>query len=601
MEWSMEGIFKEVDGQKFVGSLEIFDQQIEAAKNCFDVFVDNKSLGQSPILLGECQSGKTGSAVVLIKMFINWCEYRGINKEHREIYFSINSSNNDLLKQLDFRLLQSGLTDEVIHLHHAHYKKRKNHLSNDIKARLFIVDECHIALCSDDSRMKPYQDFLHECGITLGKNKKLWKNQNNFVLQISATPNSQVMLNEIVKDDEPFKFVYLQNSPLYLSVSHILNRNRVEQSYKLFCSAKEVKNKPSPWFKDRMKDFFDVTIAKAEYGVLILRTTGPQNVSNLKKFIKKDYPDLFEIRDYCARNKNISDISLEISTPLSKPLIAIVRGSLREGKTLESTKYIRMVIDSSDTVSSTVVQGLLGRCCGYPSNSHNRHDDNFKIYCDVEEIWDHVVMLEGLRKGESPYSIASSRYNTKSNNSKQYNYKISVLPLESFEAKNLIEERIKNHCDYAISDEFINKEKENHRRILLDGGKGCEKDLDTHLKFQIAKWQSVTAQRSNRKSNLIKLLCERFQNAHYDDDKDCYRVTSGAQVSSHLNYEVLDGCLPESNDLYVKLFENLEKKFGLDIDKHYAIFYHHDEYQDVTNAVTIDKMKKSILKDALEM
>jgi hypothetical protein len=63
----------------------------------------------------------------------------------------------------------------------------------------------------------------------------------------------------------------------------------------------------------------------------------------------------------------------------------------------------------------------------------------------------------------------------------------------------------------------------------------------------------------------------------------------------------LDGCLPESNDLYVKLFENLEKKFGLDINKHYVIFYHHEEYQDVTNAVTIDKMKKSILKDALEM
>ena len=595
----MEGIFKEVDGRKFVGSLEIFDQQIEAAKNCFDVFVDNDSLGQSPILLGECQSGKTGSAVVLIKMFINWCEYRGITKEHREIYFSINSSNNDLLKQLDFRLLQSGLTDEVVHLHHAHYKKKKNHLNDNIKARLFIVDECHIALCSDDSRMKPYQHFLHDCGITLGKNKKLWNNQNNFVLQISATPNSQVMLNEIVKDDEPFKFIYLQNSPLYLSVSHMLNRNRVEQSHKLFCSAKEVKNQPSPWFKDRMKDFFDATIAKAEYGVLILRTTGPQNVFNLKKFIKKHYPDLFEIRDYCANNKNISDISLEISTPLSKPLIAIVRGSLREGKTLESTKYIRMVIDSHDTVSSTVVQGLLGRCCGYPSNSHNRHDDNFKIYCDVEEIWDHVIMLEGLRKGESPYSIASSRYNTKSNNSKQYNYKISILPLESFEAKNLIEERIKNHCDYALSDEFINKEKENHRRDLLDGE--TVDDLDTYLKKKIEKWQSVTAQRSNRKSTLVKNLVERFEKAHYDEDKDCYRVTSGAQVSSHLNYEVLDGCIPENSDLYSKLFENLEKKFKLDINKHYAIFYHHEEYQEVSNAFTIDKMKKSILKDALEM
>ena len=147
---------------------------------------------------------------------------------------------------------------------------------------------------------------------------------------------------------------------------------------------------------------------------------------SLHAFLKLNYKDIFEVKDYNAKNKNISDISNEISMILPKPLIAIVRGSLREGKTLDSTKHIKMIIDSHDTVSSTVIQGLLGRCCGYPINGHSKHDDNFKIYCDREEITDHVEMLEKIRRGERPHVIPGSRYNTRSSNSKKYNYKVSI-------------------------------------------------------------------------------------------------------------------------------------------------------------------------------
>ncbi len=593
----MEGIYEEIDGRKYVGKLEIFDQQIEAAKQCFDVFVDHDLLGQSPILLGECQSGKTGSAVVLIKMFINWCEYRGINKDHREIYFAINSSNNDLLEQLNKRLMQCGLSEEIIHFHHAHYKKKKNYLSDDIKARLFIVDECHIALCSNDSVMKPYQHFLHDCGISLGENKKMWKNQNNFVLQISATPNPQVMHNEYL-DEKPFKFVYLKNSPLYLSLSDMLVKNRVEQSYQLLSTAPEIKNQASPWFKERMKDFYNLT--KSEYGVMILRLTGTDKVYHLKRFINKQYPDMFSIVDFSSRNKNISTISDYISDPLAKPLIAIVRGSLREGKTLETTKYIRMVIDSHDTKSSTVVQGLLGRCCGYPSNGHSRHNDKFKIFCDADETFEHELMIQGLRNGESPVSIASSRYNKKSSNSKKYNYKINILPLNSIEAKNLMEERKKRLDDYADSNQFRSQEVENYRKAHLSGT--TNDDLDTYVEKQILKQKSVTAQKTNKKSMLLKNLLERFEKAHFDYENNCFRVTSGAQVSSNLNYEILDGHYEENveaKDIYIKLFNILKTFHDLDINQHYVIFYEEDVYNDVSNQITIDKMNKSILKDVL--
>lgn len=597
----MDSVFTTECDKKFVGKLEVFQQQIEASKDCYDVFFRANS-EQSPILLGECQAGKTGSAIILIKMFMQWCEFRNISKQEREIYFAINSSNNDLLKQIDVRLLQSGLSQEVIPMHHAHYKKQSLNVNPNIKARLFIVDECHIALGTNPSQMKPFEKFLHECGIDISKKKNQWRNTNNFLLQISATPNAHVMFNEIKNktNDEPFKFIYLENDPSYLSVSDMVSpeKNRVRQSYNLFCTTKENKNQPSPFFTDRIQEFYNMT--KNEYGVLILRLTGEQRVRNLHAFLKSRYKDVFEVKDYNAKNNNICDISNEISMVLPKPLIAIVRGSLREGKTLDSTKYIKMIIDSHDTVSSTVIQGLLGRCCGYPINGHSKHDDNFIIYCDREEIDDHVSMLEKIRAGERPTVIPGSRYNTKSSNYKKYNYRVTILPRFSEEAIHLVEQRKIFRDNKVLSNEFREELIEKFNREYKDGR--TLKDADSYVDDKTKKLLTVTAQQSANKSQLLLKLVNRFYNAYFDDENLCFRVSESAQVSSDLAYEILNGynsSNAENKDYYMNLFSMLNKKLNLDIEKEYIIYYERDDFVDVTSLIEENKLKDSILKNGL--
>jgi len=597
----MDSVFSTECNKKFVGKLEVFQQQIEASKDCYDVFFRANS-EQSPILLGECQAGKTGSAIILIKMFMQWCEFRNISKQEREIYFAINSSNNDLLKQIDVRLLQSGLSQEVIPMHHAHYKKQSLNVNPNIKARLFIVDECHIALGTNLSQMKPFEKFLHECGIDIAKKKNQWRNTNNFLLQISATPNAHVMFNEIKNktNDEPFKFIYLENDPSYLSVSDMVSpeKNRVRQSYNLFCTTKENKNQPSPFFTDRIQEFYNMT--KNEYGVLILRLTGEQRVRNLHAFLNSRYKDIFEVKDYNAKNNNICDISNEISMVLPKPLIAIVRGSLREGKTLDSTKYIKMIIDSHDTVSSTVIQVLLGRCCGYPINGHSKHDDNFIIYCDREEIDDHVSMLEKIRAGERPTVIPGSRYNTKSSNYKKYNYRVTLLPRFSEEATHLVEQRKIFRDNKATSNEFREELIEKFNREYKGGH--TELNADSYVDNQIKKLMTVTAQQTSNKSQLLLKLVNRFYNAYFDDENLCFRVSESAQVSSDLGYEILNGynsSNEENKDYYINLFSMFNKKLNLDIEKEYIIFYERDDFVDVTSLIEENKLKNSILKNGL--
>ena len=592
----MDGVITKRGNQKFVGELEIFDQQIEAANICFDIFTNGNELYQSPILLGECQSGKTGSAVILIKMFIKWCEFRGILPHERNIYFGINSSNNELLSQLRKRLFQSGLTEQVIEFHHSKYRKM-NPNPND-KARLIIVDECHVALCNGDpDNLKPYEDFLSKCGIELDKHRNYWNNKNNFLLQISATPNTQLMhngLKELYGDAGPFKFVYLKNAETYLSIIDMFNNGRIQQAHRIISSAN--KGNVTPWFEGKLLEFYNLT--KSEHGVLLIRITGDDKIRTLVKHIKKNFPNQFEIRDYNSKNKNIGDISEEIATLIPKPLIGIIRGALREGKTLDSTKYIKMIIDTSDTVASSVIQGFAGRCCGYPQEGHNRHGDTFKIYCDVEEVKDHVKMLEDLRQGKSPSYIASSRYNDSSVNSQGFAYRVDILPFSSEEATALMLERNENLKKYADSKEYYDKLTAEHSNEYQNGL--TMDDCDTYVASKISKFKSITIQRTKRKSKLIDELIESFGRAHYDENINSLRVGRGAKVSRHLNYEILDGSLPEQAELYANLFDILNKNLNLDIEQDYVIFYTEDSFQSVSSDINVDKLKPGLFNNKLK-
>jgi hypothetical protein len=242
-----------------------------------------------------------------------------------------------------------------------------------------------------------------------------------------------------------------------------------------------------------------------------------------------------------------------------------------------------------------VVQGLLGRCCGYPISGHNRHDDTFRIYCDVEEVRDHVKMLENLRQGKSPSSIASSRYNDSSLNKTKFNYMVDILPFDS--ADKLISVRKQNLENYADSEEYCEILTRQHREDYLNGS--TTDDCDTYVASKISKLKSITAQHTNRKSKLVNELLESFESSYYDEEINSFRVNRGAKVTKHLNYEILDGSLPEHAEEYTKLFKILNQHLNLDINQKYVIFYNEGMFQSSTSEITTDKLKSSIFKKSI--
>ena len=74
----------------------------------------------------------------------------------------------------------------------------------------------------------------------------------------------------------------------------------------------------------------------------------------------------------------------------------------------------------------------------------------------------------------------------------------------------------------------------------------------------------------------------------------------GAKVSRHLNYEILDGSLPEQAELYANLFDILNENLNLDIEQDYVIFYTEDSFQSVSSDINVDKLKPGLFNNKLK-
>jgi hypothetical protein len=89
------------------------------------------------------------------------------------------------------------------------------------------------------------------------------------------------------------------------------------------------------------------------------------------------------------KNKNIGEIDNDISrSNFPYPHVLIIKGSLRAGKTLSTTKDIGLWIEPCGSKTDTMCQAI-GRCLGYEmtEEGYNRKfDDTFPIYCNTDEI-----------------------------------------------------------------------------------------------------------------------------------------------------------------------------------------------------------------------
>lgn len=377
-----------------IGNNKVFETAIHAGNEIMNVFHNCEA---SPLLLAEMQQGKTSTAIYVINEFINTC----LNQNWTyEIFYCINLSDNILKQQTKDRLYNEAKfsTDDVEVLHLADYNNFPK--NNNVDKRLIVIDECHYALGYSNKEAKPFQGFMERCGIKYGDFISKWANQNNWVLSMSATPFSQSIKDRV--DDTSFSIIRLERDEFYYGLKELYNDGRIEPSHKIFDAKTET---IEPWFVEKINEYesnFCIENEINQYGHMVIRATG-KRLDGLIKWLEDNKPN-FKINRFSSikgQGEPLCNVDSKLSTFARQPSIILISGALRAGKTLASTKYIKMWIEPPTSETDAMLQAI-GRIFG-----RDKHNDTFKVYANIKEIKNAIYFFDSPSEGVIPAGIGN--------------------------------------------------------------------------------------------------------------------------------------------------------------------------------------------------
>ena len=226
-----------------------------------------------------------------------------------------------------------------------------------------------------------------------------------MLLSVSATPYPQTA--RMILESEAFTPVMLGTSPKYYSLNHIVRDERLKQAEPITRKT-QGEIVPSDFFKERVAEFRGLC-QKHGNGYMVVRATGAraEAVKNHFKFadgILLPLDQQIEVRDFHCELGNTSKLNECLRAQPPYPTVVIIRGTLRAGKTLSTTKHIRLWIESAGSKTDTLVQSGVGRSLGYAgTDGHSKFDDSYPIYCnaalidDALAFYDQFYEFDGIR------------------------------------------------------------------------------------------------------------------------------------------------------------------------------------------------------------
>lgn len=353
----------------FVGNVEIHPEQFYCAQNIMKIFEDEEG---PPVLIAQMQQGKTG---VTIRVIYEFKERMDRNNQTYEIIYLINISDNEIREQTKARMRQAGLEKYVktFHLTNINTYNKIN-----VDKRLIIIDECHFAIEKD----KTFENFLNKnFDISYGNTRASdWTDKNTYILSVSATPYAHIARNEIRELEKCFTPVALSVSDDYYSLHHLAGKVEGFEN-RLYPSKPVVKNsKTTDFFIEKMEDFLKICEKKSNGnwknpGFLVVRSSG-HDANIIKKDIERLYPEI-PVDNYDRANKNLAALDSRLKEENPIPSVIIIKNALRAGKTLTTTKNIRMWIDPPHSKTDTLTQSI-GRSLGF-----EKCNDKYPIYCNA--------------------------------------------------------------------------------------------------------------------------------------------------------------------------------------------------------------------------
>ena len=221
---------------------------------------------------------------------------------------------------------------------------------------LYIWEESHYA----QSQGQQVDAFLQKCEIQATGEVP----DGCFVLSVSATPFSELSDNHHLTQDKPI--VRLVPGERYLSVKKMWANRQIQNIPKA-----DLKTK-FPMLLGRLRRYALVRVSNKNEATMIQMAQAAG--CNVKEHNMKTDTNLGEL--------------LELAP--TTPTVIFIKGMCRMGQRINKT-YIDFCIESS-TNTDTILQGLLGRCCGYDGL------ETIKVYIvglKVDEIQRFIRLYDG--------------------------------------------------------------------------------------------------------------------------------------------------------------------------------------------------------------
>lgn len=355
-----------------MASNEVYDsemlsrQQIETGKTIIENFINLHIRWQ--VLMAQMQSGKTETFLFVAAEMIR------LELIEKIVIFSGNS-DTDLKSQLQ-KEVEDGPNAKF-------YDKYELFLEGDLKIRtrdrmqikkniksniqivwgtqlinysgptekaLFIWEESHHA-----QSLKQCPDkFLRQIGISADGDECILAANNNYVVSVSATPFSEVC--DTINLEQTKAIVSMEPGQNYNSVAKMLANGRIK-------------------FYSDLNAALHAALRREHVGnkYAIVRISS-KNEAEIKRIIRV-------CGWSCCVFDSVSDDPVEralgeatwknMKNEPDKDTVILLRNKCRMGKNLEKAHVLFCFETAKKSRTDTILQGLLGRVCGYSANSEN--------------------------------------------------------------------------------------------------------------------------------------------------------------------------------------------------------------------------------------
>lgn len=372
-------------------ALALSTQQIEAGLKIVKGFIEDPRGFRWAILLAQMQSGKTETYLFIC------CELIRLSVVNSVVIFSGNAETDlrDQLKKevegkgdakfygkyelyleevvgLNTRLrrpIMESVKTSIIVLWGTELNKHKNTYSNT----LFVWEEAHHAQTVHQCPDK----FLHKVGISADGNSSCLASKGNYVVSISATPFSEI--SDLVHNEQNKMLVYMRPGVGYNSVKTIMESGRL----------KSFKNVESG-----LRDALATPQNSPKYAIVRISN---KNEETVKSVIRQNNWK-FVVYDSIASGADKDEGSRIWNGMKNAPMentVILLRGKCRMGKNLEK-EHVLFVMETCKTSNTdTILQGLLGRVCGYSIGSNSVDVYLHRKIVDSGELQRYVDLTEG--------------------------------------------------------------------------------------------------------------------------------------------------------------------------------------------------------------